>query len=192
MKTLEGPAWSAEGLEPAGGRYPLSVERHVMRMADLLVPGVTTGTPHARYYALHGLIAIGVARRGLDEEQTQDLLLRRAEVVVAAVSLLHSHDQGIGLPRAHGPDALARSVSAGDVTMTTASLPEKPGYVRNAWGFWPPYAASEVTLGIDSSASDVDMQESAPSGPSWRDNESFFLGGDGVGIELGSSWGGWA
>ena len=68
--------------------------------------------------------------------------------MVAAVSLLHSHDQGIGLPRAHGPDALARSVSAGDVTMTTASLPEKPGYVRNAWGFWPPYAASEVTLGI--------------------------------------------
>lgn len=61
MKTLEGPAWSAEGLEPAGGRYPLSVERHVMRMADLLVPGVTTVTPHARYYALHGLIAIEVA-----------------------------------------------------------------------------------------------------------------------------------
>ena len=57
MTTLQGPIWSAPGLDIAAGRYPLAVERHVMRMANLLVPGVTTVTPHARYYALHGLIA---------------------------------------------------------------------------------------------------------------------------------------
>jgi hypothetical protein len=85
MKTLDGPSWSTEGLDRAAGRYPLSVERHVMRMAELLVPGVTTVTPHARYYALHALIAVEAARRGLAEGQIQDLL-RRAEVVVAAVS----------------------------------------------------------------------------------------------------------
>ena len=61
----EGPQWSAPGLDIRSGRYPLSVERHVMRMADLLVPGVTTVTPHARYYALHALIATEAADRGL-------------------------------------------------------------------------------------------------------------------------------
>jgi hypothetical protein len=54
---VEGPQWSRSGLDVAAGRYPLSVERHVMRMVDHLVPGVTTVTPHARYYALHGLVA---------------------------------------------------------------------------------------------------------------------------------------
>lgn len=62
-RTLQGPAWSAPGLDIAAGRYPLAVERHVMRMADLLVPGVTTVTPHARYYALHALIADEAASR---------------------------------------------------------------------------------------------------------------------------------
>jgi hypothetical protein len=76
MKTLEGPSWSTEGLDRAAGRYPLSVERHVMRMAELLVPGVTTVTPHARYYALHALIAVEAARMGLEEGQIQDLLRR--------------------------------------------------------------------------------------------------------------------
>jgi len=47
VPVLQGLAWSAEGLDIAAGRYPLAVERHVMRMADLLVPGVTTVTPHA-------------------------------------------------------------------------------------------------------------------------------------------------
>ncbi|MER5183234.1 hypothetical protein ABT009_33620 [Streptomyces sp. NPDC002896] len=38
---VEGPGWSRPGLDVAAGRYPLSVERHVMRMVDHLVPGVS-------------------------------------------------------------------------------------------------------------------------------------------------------
>src|SRR3954447_18365531 len=87
VTTLQGPLWSAPGLDIAAGRYPLAVERHVMRMADLLVPGVTTVTPHARYYAL---IASETMTRGLDESLTRTLL-RRAEVALAAVSWAHDH-----------------------------------------------------------------------------------------------------
>ena len=147
MVTLvEGPQWSAQGLDIRSGRYPLSVERHVMRMADLLVPGVTTVTPHARYYALHALIAVEAADRGLSVPETQDLL-RRAEVALAAVSYGHGH-QNPWLPRAHGTDALAAWLHGGDIDMEEASQPRKGGYVRNVWGFWNPYAASEVTLRI--------------------------------------------
>jgi hypothetical protein len=52
----------------------------------------------------------------------------------------------------------------------------------------PSRAASalyELTLQLDS-------VESALGDPSWRDSASFFLGADGVGIELGYSWGAWA
>jgi hypothetical protein len=147
MATLiDGPAWSAPGLDIRAGRYPLSVERHVMRMADLLVPGVTTVTPHARYFALHGLIAEEAIVRGLSASDAQDLL-RRAEVALAVVSYSHDHVDS-GLPRAHGTDALARRLHTGEVDMTEASTPGPGGYVRNKWGFWNPYAASEVALQI--------------------------------------------
>ena len=143
---LQGPAWSLTGLDAAAGRYPLSIERHVMRMADLLVPGVTTVTPHARYYGLHALVAIEAERRGLSVGQVQDLL-RRCEVVLAAVSYAHDHGE-IGLPRAHGVDALAGRLHIDEVDVAEVSRPGKGGYVQNVWGFWNPYAASEVTLRI--------------------------------------------
>lgn len=144
---IEGPAWSRPGLDVAAGRYPLSVERHVMRMVDHLAPGVTAVTPHGRYYAVHGLIAAHAQDVGLEALEAQRLL-RRAEVVLAAVSYAH-HPQGVDwLPRAHGLDALARRLHAGSVDVTEAMLPGKDGYVRNSWGFWGPYAGSEITLGI--------------------------------------------
>ena len=146
MKSLEGPAWSAPGLDIAAGRYPLAVERHVMRMADLLVPGVTTVTPHGRYFALHALIAVEAEHRGLSNVETQRLL-RRAEVALAAVSWSHE-DGDTGLPRAHGTDALARRLHTGTVDVVEASQPGQNGYVRNSWGFWPPYSASEISLGV--------------------------------------------
>ncbi|MCZ1001056.1 hypothetical protein O1M63_28275 [Streptomyces mirabilis] len=85
---VEGPVWSRPGLDVAAGRYPLSVERHVMRMVDHLVPGVTAVTPHARYYALHGLIAAQADAEDLTVPAAQTLL-RRAEVALAAVSFAH-------------------------------------------------------------------------------------------------------
>ncbi|MFG2362558.1 hypothetical protein ACGFY3_12975 [Streptomyces mirabilis] len=147
LELVDGPSWSRPGLDVAAGRYPLSVERHVMRMVDHLVPGVTAVTPHARYYALHGLIAAQADAEDLTVAAAQTLL-RRAEVALAAVSFAH-HPQALEwLPRAHGVDALARRLHTGAVSMSEAEVPGKDGYVRNSWGFWGPYAGSEIALGI--------------------------------------------
>jgi hypothetical protein len=143
---MDGPAWSLAGLDIAAGRYPLSVERHVMRMVDLLVPGVTALTAHARYYGLHGLIAVEAERHRLSAGQAQDLL-RRCEVALAAVSFAHDHGD-LGLPRAHGVDKLAGRLRNGEVDVAEVSQPGKGHYVENTWGFWRPYASSEVVLGI--------------------------------------------
>jgi hypothetical protein len=59
-----------------------------MALAARLVPGVTTVTPHARYYALHALAAAEADERGLDRREAQDLW-RRMEVALAAVSFIH-------------------------------------------------------------------------------------------------------
>ncbi|MFD9565394.1 hypothetical protein [Streptomyces sp. NPDC059994] len=134
-------------MDVAAGRFPLSVERHVGGMVERLVPGVTTVTPHARYYALHGLVAAHAAETGLAVPAAQTLL-RRAEVALAAVSFAH-HPQALAwLPRAHGTDALARRLQAGTVTMAEAEAPGKGGYASSTWGFWAPYVGSEVELGI--------------------------------------------
>jgi len=117
-----------------------------MRMADHLIPGVTTVTPHARYYCLHALVATEVQARDLTLPVAQDLL-RRAEVALATVSWAHGHGE-IGLPRAHGIDALAGWLQAGEVDVAAASRPGRDGYAMSPWGFWNPYVASEVTLGI--------------------------------------------
>lgn len=78
------------------------------------------GSP--RYYALHGLVAAHADANGLTAPVAQ-ALLRRAEVALAAVSF------------AHHPQA-------------QAEIPGEDGRVRNSWGFWGPYAGSEVSLGI--------------------------------------------
>lgn len=93
-----GPAWSSHDLEIRAGRFPLSVEGHLMNMTARLVPGATTVTTGARYYTLHGFVARTAAERGLDDEETLGLL-RRCEVVVAAASELHPAPD---LPSSHG------------------------------------------------------------------------------------------
>ncbi len=118
-----------------------------MRMVDRLVPGVTAVTPHARYYALHGLVAAHADAVGLAIPATQTLL-RRTEVALATVSFAH-HPQSLEwLPRAHGVDSLARRLHSGVVEVGEAATPGKEGYVRNSWGFWGPYSGSETALGI--------------------------------------------
>jgi hypothetical protein len=144
--TVTGPHWSAPGLDIAAGRFPLAVERHVLRMVDRLVPGVTTVTPHARYFALHGLIADEVAEAGLDVPAARDLL-RRAEVVMAGASFMHDHGD-IGLARAHGLDRLTGRLTGGTLDLAVDSQAGPGGYVSNSWGFWAPYIGSELTLEV--------------------------------------------
>ncbi|MFF8770335.1 hypothetical protein [Kitasatospora sp. NPDC015120] len=143
-----GAAWSESGLRLLDGKYPLAVERYVLRQVAHLVPGVTTVTPHARYYALHGLVAAEADARGLGSAETQELL-RRCEVVLAAASHLHREDHGLhGFPQAHGEGRLRGLFTAPTVDFAEAVRPVKGGYTRSRWGFLPPYQTSERELGI--------------------------------------------
>src|SRR5580693_7504855 len=114
---VSGPTWSGARSTTYPGRFPLSVERHVMNTVDRLVPGVTTVTLNARYYALHGLVAAEASNRDLDAAAARELL-RRAEVVIGAVSARHLRvepDAHRGLSRPHGYDVIAPHVDAGGV-----------------------------------------------------------------------------
>ncbi len=143
-----GPLWTEPGLGRYAGRYPLAVERHLMGQIDRLLPGVTTVTPHGRYYAVHGLVADEAANLNLSDLDAQDLL-RRVEVVIAAVSIAHQdHPQHEALNRPHGADAIAPGVASGEVDVLQAAGQGARRYAKAPWGYLGPYQAAEMTLGI--------------------------------------------
>ena len=149
VSLVDGPDWSLNGLQVVAGRFPLAVEQHILRMVSLLVPGATTVTPHGRYYALHALAAVEASERDLDTTDALDLL-RRMEVVLGAVSVVHEEAGGHhGFPRPHGADPIiSRLRAAGTLEVAELSKPGKGGYVQNQAGFWAPYVGSEFLLGI--------------------------------------------
>lgn len=147
---IVGPAWTRPGSGQHAGRYPLAVERPVLSQVARLLPGVTTVTPHGRYYALHGLIADVARKRNLADIDARTLL-RRMEVSLAAVSVMHeqapSHE---GLSRAHGAERIKSALQAGviDVAHVAEVGDNAWSYAKAKDGFLPPYLASEVLLGI--------------------------------------------
>jgi hypothetical protein len=140
---IRGPAWSSKGLDEAGSRYPLRVERHLGRLVDGLLPGVITTTTHARAYALHTLVWAEAARRGLDDAQA-NALLRRCEVVFGGITLQHE-EHSAWIPWPHGGDAIRRGIEqAGQLEVAEiAGL-----YTPNAMGFGGVYVGSELRLGL--------------------------------------------
>jgi hypothetical protein len=144
---VSGPAWSEAGSATYPGRFPLSVERHVMSMVDRLVPGVTTVTLNARYYALHGLVAAQARRHDLSEPEAVSLM-RRTEVVIGAVSARHlrlEEDAHRGLRRPHGMEVIAPKVDGG---IDIGALAAPMAYAQPRWGFSAAYRASEAVLQI--------------------------------------------
>ncbi len=142
---VEGPGWAPQELDVRAGRFPLSVESHLINMTARLVPGATTVTINARYYALHALVALEAEARGLDLDAAYELL-RRCEVVVAAASLAHPDPQGRG---PHGYDRVHARVTSdgGRVDIAGLSVPAK-GYAKPKSGFLGPYVGSELTLKV--------------------------------------------
>ncbi len=140
---VEGPMWSADGLDIASGRYPLRVETHVSQMVDRLLPGVTAVTGHALYFLLHPLVWTEARRRDLDLDGARELM-RRCEVVVAGVSALHGPH---ALPAAHGEDVVApRLLEHG--ALGVARLQEVGRYSSQVAGFSGAYRGSEERLGL--------------------------------------------
>lgn len=139
---VKGPSWGGRDSRVAG-RYPLAVENHVMNQVDELLPGVTAVTRHARYYTLHAVIADEAQRRGLDEKATQDLV-RRCEVVIAGIALVHTCPFDLGRP--HGGDLIHAEIQGTELDVDDLSRPGR--YAKGPWGFRNTYGAPEQLLGL--------------------------------------------
>jgi hypothetical protein len=119
-----------------------------LAQVDRLLPGVTTVTPHARYYMVHALVAAESRRRDLVPAETEELL-RRVEVVFGAISSVHQ-DPHPGWSRAHGADKITESLAGG---LDVEALSRRNVYAQANLGFWGPYFASEILLRL------VEVQE---------------------------------
>lgn len=141
---IDGPRWSAAGLDTVAGRYPLRVESYVSGIVDHLLPGVTSVTTHARYFSLHPYVWEEATRRNLDVSGTHELI-RRCEVVIAGVSHLHDHIESI--PGAHGIDRVGASIDSHS-ELRLAELQQPGGYSTQTRGFFGTYRGSEIRLGL--------------------------------------------
>lgn len=146
---VEGPAWADHQLVVRPGRFPLSVESHLMNMTAGLVPGATTVTTSARYLALHGLVAAEAEERELPPDRAL-ALLRRCEVLMAAASLVH-HDPDAGT--VHGLDVVKPHLDANGGVDIGELAAERTGYSSARAGFLGPYVGSELVLQILASTS---------------------------------------
>ena len=139
--TVEGPAWAQQGLVQRDGRYPLAVEAPVLSMVATLVPGVSTLSQFARYYALYWALAGMAAERDFAVDECRRTL-RRAELLLALVSQAFDGRE----KQAHGVAAVTRSrVTGGDVWALADVGPSS--YSPRSWGFWSQYGGPSDALG---------------------------------------------
>lgn len=145
-----GPVWTSDQPGTKIGRFPLSVERHTMTAVDSLVPGVTTVTLNARYYAVHALAAARARTHRWTAAEAQ-MQVRRLEVAMGAVSAVHAMTKGsdhrswLSVP--HGYNVLAGHMGpTGPVDI--AAMSAHGVYAQPRWGFLAAYRGSEMRLRI--------------------------------------------
>lgn len=63
---VEGPGWSAPGVTDRTSRYPLAVETPVLRMVNVLVPGISTLSSSTRHFALYWALAALCGQEGYE------------------------------------------------------------------------------------------------------------------------------
>ncbi|GIF09375.1 hypothetical protein Asi03nite_69130 [Actinoplanes siamensis] len=151
---MAGAAWSAKADSPEDtGRQPLAVEAVTAAHASELVPAVITTTPHARYLSLHARMAVEASRRGWSSDDLPAFrqLLRRCEVILAAVSLRHDavdrevHQRRTGKRRPHGVNTIAQALD-GSESIDLDELSRAYSVVAN--GFYGTYGGIETALGL--------------------------------------------
>lgn len=138
---VEGPPWTGFGIHESAGRYPLRVEGAVSNVVGRLLPGVITTTRHARMYALHTLGWAEARERHLDQAAAE-ALIRRMEVVIAAIHHLHENHR-VKLSTAHGEGALEHYLDDERLDVDAAS--ELGGVSRR--GFADVYQGPCVSIG---------------------------------------------
>jgi hypothetical protein len=119
----------------------LRVESAVSNIVGRLLPGVITTTRHARMYSLHVLAWAIAHERGLDREQAA-ALVRRCEVVIAAIHRFHEHHR-VQLSTAHGEGALHRFLVGDRLEVAAAAQPNG----LSAGGFADVYQGPCVAIG---------------------------------------------
>ncbi|MGW3899167.1 hypothetical protein ACWD6L_28655 [Micromonospora profundi] len=105
-----------------------------MAGVDILVPGVSTLSHYARYYALYWALAAHAEATGLDEQRC-----RRTEVALAVISRAAGTDGPDPAP-AHGVDALVRLAPEPGREFSVADREGQRSYSPRAWGFWSQWA----------------------------------------------------
>ncbi len=155
LMLIAGPAWTAKADSPQDtGRQPLAVEGVTASHAGELIPGVITTTPHARYLSLHAAVAVQAQRRGWSSSADRTAfhqLLRRAEVVLAAVSVQHAiadpadHHRHGGDRGPHGVNAVKRWNQRHD-RLDIAAVADV--YSNSDDGFYGTYSGIESVLGL--------------------------------------------
>lgn len=153
------PAWSTAFDTSYAGQYPLSVESFVARRVAELVPGITTITPHARYYPLHTYVAME-----LEGHPRVDPIafLRRCEVVFCAISAAHQErfpELHEGLAGPHGSDSVSPYLDQPTIPLAALAATEQTTrgvrrYSSPRRGFLGQYAGSEAQLGLTGPSAD--------------------------------------
>ncbi len=128
----------------ARGRFPLRVETPVSGLVDHLVPGVITTTRQARYYSINLLGAAAAADRGLDADGAF-ALLRRLEVVAAAIHFLHQPHRR-ELTVAHGEERVGGFIVADSLHVARAARLGSSG--MSMGGFRNVYTGVLLRLGL--------------------------------------------
>jgi hypothetical protein len=151
MVVLVGPAWTASGPSVVdAGRFPLGVEAATLANAARLVPAVTSVTAHVRYYALHARMAAEAAAEGVTDAGEVVRRVRRAEVVLGALSVVHGadspevHEGPAPLAEAHGARVIAPALEDGVINVEDLA----GRYSRQGRGFLAAYRGSEIALGL--------------------------------------------
>jgi hypothetical protein len=88
---------------------------------------VTTVTPHARCFSLHAYVAVESEQRRLESDARLDLL-RRCEVLVAAITTLHFNahpGSHAGLPAGHGADVINAAMTSGTLQVGELAKPSR-------------------------------------------------------------------
>lgn len=144
--SIEGPGWCAPGLTTRRGVYPLAVEQPVLSTVGLLMPGVTSLTTIARYYAFYWALAEFADSRDLDVSACRSLV-RNAEVTLAWASAIDPASGNLTGPRSmHGADAVVRLLQLGRAEHLARV--GAGSYSERSWGFWSQYGGSSVVLKI--------------------------------------------
>ncbi|MEW2013877.1 MULTISPECIES: hypothetical protein [Microbacterium] len=145
-EVVDGPAWvAAEPLDYVG-ENPLAVSRHVTAESRKLATVAISTTFHARYYTLHALVADECDSRELTVDAQRELL-RRCEVVLAAITILHqdAHDSPV---TPHGVRAVGGALSGNDLDVARLAGTGPGAYSKRQWGFFWDYGAVEQDLGF--------------------------------------------